>query len=158
MSKLYVAKMVILEPETYSLNGTVAQYTTEDILVKKVPFGYQEVLIGHFFRKGQYLENSLESNNDTCPYRIVNSAISNKLEKGHRQFFIDDFVNEDYPLREATEQDVKDYVDRFDTSTLKTYYDEKEKQKEAIRTEKARKNQSKKKVKQMIKDWHKNRG
>lgn len=158
MSKLYVAKMVILHPASCRLNGAIDEYKTEDIIIKRIPLGYKEVLTGRFFRQAQHLDRNTSYNSETCPYRILNSKVTLNLLSGHRQFVIDDYVNREYPLREATEQDVKDYVDRFDKSTLKTYYDEIARMQEAQRVEKANSKASKKKAKQIIRDCHKKRG
>ena len=48
MTKLYVAKMVMIKPLFFYGNGAV-KVITDDILVKKPTFGYKEKLTGRRF-------------------------------------------------------------------------------------------------------------
>ena len=80
MSKLYVAKMVMIKPLFFYGNGAV-KVITDDILVKKTAFGYKETLTGRSFKKGTYLKkNEGTYNCVSAPYILTDSSIAQKLE------------------------------------------------------------------------------
>lgn len=151
MSKLYVAKMVIIKPIFFSSDGG-AKIKTEDILVKKTMFGYREVLTGHHFIKGTYLA----SNADSCdpinrPYKVCNPNIIKRLEDGKTQFLIDDYFNLKAPIREAEETDIQTIVDNFENSTLNKYPQEQQAKRERKKQEHRRTNEYLKGRRQLIK-------
>lgn len=146
MAKLYVAKMLILEPSNYGYNKEISGYKTEEVIVRRVPFGYKEVLTNHFFINGEKISGKT----------VSDLIVAGNLCSGFTQFILDD--NLSFPLREADEKDAKDYVDRFETSTLKAYYDEQARRKEEIQAEKTRQKESKKKAKQIIRTYQKENG
>ena len=52
MSKLYVTNLVILDPNNYTIiNNGIKSVELESIIVKRVPFGYEEVFTKTFFSK-----------------------------------------------------------------------------------------------------------
>lgn len=145
MSKLYVAKMVMIKPIFTSFDGTV-KIITDDILVRKTAFGYKEALTGHHFKKGTYLEK----NTDGCdpinrPYKLCSPSILKKLDDGDTQLLIDDFINTKYPIREANKEDIDTIVDNFENSRLNQYY-------KAQQARKERKEQEKRRTKAAIKE------
>ena len=136
MSKLYVAKMVMIKPLFFYGNGAV-KVITDDILVKKTAAGYKEALTGRRFKKGTYLKkNEGTYNCVSAPYILTDSSIAKKLEDGETQLLIDDFINAKYPIREATEQDIETIVDSFEQSRLNQYYKDQQSRKERKKQEK----------------------
>ena len=136
MAKLYVAKMVMIKPLFFYGNGAV-KVITDDILVKKTAFGYKETLTGRSFKKGTYLKkNEGTYNCVSAPYILTDSSIAQKLEDGETQLLIDDFINEKYPIREASKEDIDTIVDNFEHSRLNQYYKDQQARKERKKQEK----------------------
>lgn len=152
MSKLYVAKMVMIKPLFLFVNGAV-KIKSEDILVKKTVFGYREVLTGRKFIKGTYLEdNEGTYNSATYPYKLCNASIIKKLENGQTQFLIDDYFNTKSPIREAEKKDVQTIVDNFENSILNQYYKDEQVKRERKEREKRRMKDSIREAKQLVKE------
>ena len=149
MSKLYVARMIVLDPNNiHRYSNALSKYSTEEILVKKGFFGYQEVFTGFYFL---WFEKSVDMNYDynrhDYPFVVLDYSIVLNLRLGHKQFVLDSFKN--FPLREALEKDVEEYIARFETSSLKLYCDEVEKKQQ----EKQNIKSSKKKARQLVRKW-----
>lgn len=155
MAKLYVAKMVMIKPIFTSFDGTV-KIITDDILVKKTAYGYKEALTGRRFKKGTYLEK----NTDGCdpinrPYKLCSQSILKKLDDGETQLLIDDFINQKYPIREASKEDIDTIVDNFEQSRLNQYYKDQQTRKERKEREKRNEQAAMKEVKQVQKQRRK---
>ena len=145
MSKLYVAKMVIIKPLFLYVNSAV-KIKTEDVLVEKTMLGYRDALTVHNFIKWTYLKDNEDTYNSlTCPYKVCSSSVLRKLQDGQTQFLIDDHFNLRTPLREAEEQDVKTIIDNFQQSALNQYYKDQQARKE-------RKEREKRKMKELIRE------
>lgn len=151
MSKLYVAKMIVLHPCDLSEYNNGIRYCSEDIIVKRVPFGYKEVFTNHIFHPKKILEVNYQSNRTSYPYEICDRSTERNLRSGLKQFVLD--TNKSFPIREADEIDVKNYIDNFETSSLKRYYDDQEAKNKAEIERKNKDKESKQKAKMLVLDY-----
>ena len=151
MAKLYVAKLVILNPnDLSSCSNKLQTYETEHILVKRKMFGYQEVFTKHGLHKKDVIKESQSWDNDVYPFIIVSDEIYNRLKEGQMQFVLD--RTRSFPMREAEEKDAKKYIKEFENSTLKKYYEQEDVEINAEIEERKREKASKKAAKRLIKE------
>ena len=151
MSKLYVASLIILNPrDISSYDNKIKTYHSEEILVKKTLFGYEEVFTNHPLYKTNALRRNYFGDDDIYMFIIEDSSIYKNLKKGQMQFVLD--KNLSFPLKEAEEKDAKKYIENFETSALKRYYDQQQAEQEAEIEERKREKQSKKEAKRLIKE------
>ena len=66
------------------------------------------------------------------------------------QFVLD--INKSFPLKEAEKKDAKRYIEEFENTALKKYYDKQESELEAEIAERKRAKNSKKEAKILIKE------
>ena len=66
------------------------------------------------------------------------------------QFVLD--INKSFPLKEAEKKDAKRYIEEFENTALKKYYDKQESELEAEMAERKRAKNSKKEAKILIKE------
>ena len=50
MSKLYTVNLIVVKPENIQKNNSITKFESEHIIVKKTPFGYQEVFTKHILK------------------------------------------------------------------------------------------------------------
>ena len=154
MSKLYVTNLVILDPNNYTIiNNGIKSVELESIIVKRVPFGYEEVFTKTFFSKQNAIVKNDTYNNDKYKFKICSPSIVKRLRDEETVFLIDKDMS--FPLREAEEKDAQDYIAKFDSSTLKRYIDKQEEQERAIEEEHQRQKRSRNKAKVLIKEMQK---
>lgn len=151
MAKLYVANLVILNPrDISSCDNKIKTYDSETILVKKTLFGYEEVFTKHMLYKTDALRRNYGVDDYMYMFIIGDSYIYKNLKEGKMQFVLD--KNKSFPLKEAEEKDAKKYIDNFEKSAIKRYYDQQEEALAAERAEIERKIASKKRAKKLIKE------
>lgn len=148
MSKLYVAQVMVLNPNNFKLNQAIS-IESEQILVQRVPFGFQEVFTNHFFTKKKVLESNLEWNSNDYPYKVCDLTTIKNLNDQKMQFVLD--KNKSFPLREAEESDARDYIIRFPKSELNKYYKEEERKRNEEKQERRRIKATKQKAKELVK-------
>lgn len=150
MTKYYIAKMLILDPKDALIAPNIlTTYRAEDIVVKKVPFGYMEIMTNRFFRGGTKIESAVKDQL-AIGVHVCDKLTAIRLELGEKQFVLDDNL---FPLKEAQLKDVEDYLRNFDSSALKLHYDERRRLVEEKIDEFNQKREGQRKIKTLIDNY-----
>ena len=150
MGKLYVASIAVIKPRSISWDNRISSLDSEEIIVQKGPFGYREVFTKHLFIRKDYLKRNMGPARKYWPYKVKDPKVVRRVEEGQFQFIIDSTYS---CVREADEKDVNLYTERFETSTLKRYYDTLEVQKQKEAEQKSREKSSKKSAKILVRNY-----